>query len=326
MEYRVLGPLEVLDGERSLPLAGAKQRALLALLLLHANQMLSRDRLIDELWGEEPPETAVQSLHVYVSRLRKLLPSGTLADAPARLPARPRAGRARPAPLRTAARRGARGVRAGRRRHARRDVLHDALGLWRGPPLADLAFEPFAQAEIGRLEELRLAAVEERIEADLALGRHAELIGELEALVAENPLPRALRGQLMLALYRSGRQAEALEAYRDAARARRRARHRTERRATASSSRRSSSRTTTSTRRSTDVRAARRPRWSASWSLSSSPTWGWRTSSTRIPEHRGVSRRGPPRGAGRDRSGRRHGRERNRRRTDRDLRCTAGTR
>src|SRR5215218_3437821 len=188
MDYRVLGPLEVRDGEESLPLARAKQRALLALLLLHANRVLSRDRLIDELWGDAPPATAVQSLQVYVSRLRKLLPPETLLTRP-------------PGYL----------LEGEPERAAR--ILHDALQLWRGPALAEFAFEPFAQAEIARLEDLRLAAVEERIEADLALARHADLIGELEALIAENPHRERLRGQLMLALYRSGRQAEALAAY-----------------------------------------------------------------------------------------------------------------
>ena len=161
MEYRVLGPLEVRDGERSLPLAGAKQRALLALLLLHANQMLSRDRLIDELWGEEPPETAVQSVHVYVSRLRKLLPAGTLVT-------RPPGYLLELEPDELDLRRFERLLAEGRKALAHDDpgrasrVLHDALALWRGPPLAEFAFEPFAQVEIGRLEDLRLAAVEER--------------------------------------------------------------------------------------------------------------------------------------------------------------------
>ena len=215
MEYRVLGPLEVYDGQGSLPLAGAKQRALLALLLVHANHVLSRDRLIDELWGDEPPETAVQSLQVYVSRLRKLLPAETLltrspgyllAIEPAELDLHcfeRRLGEGRDALAEGDPERAA-------------TALHDALGLWRGPALAEFTFEPFAQAEIGRLESLRTTAVEERIEADLALGRHAELVGELEALVAENPFRERFRGQLMLALYRSGRRAEALEAYRNA--------------------------------------------------------------------------------------------------------------
>src|SRR5215218_1535289 len=212
MRYRVLGPLEVREGEESLPLAGAKQRALLALLLLHANSVLSRDRLIDELWGEEPPGTAVASLQVYVSRLRKLLPEATLrTQAPGYLlEVEPDE-----LDLRCFERLLAEGHEAlagGDPERAAR-VLREALALWRGPALAEFAFEPFAQAEIGRLEDLRLTAVEERIEADLALARHADLIGELEALIAENPHRERLRGQLMLALYRSGRQAEALAAY-----------------------------------------------------------------------------------------------------------------
>jgi YVTN family beta-propeller protein len=212
MLYRVLGPLEVRDGEQSLPLAGAKQRALLALLLLHANHVLSRDRLIDELWGDEPPATAVPSLQVYVSRLRKLLPDGALATRP---PGYLLEVEPDDLDLRCFERLLAEGheaLAAGDAGRAAR-VLHEALALWRGPALAEFAFEPFAQAEIGRLEDLRLAAVEERIEADLALGRHADLIGELEALIAENPHRERLRGQLMLALYRSGRQTEALAAY-----------------------------------------------------------------------------------------------------------------
>ena len=218
MEYRVLGPLEVHNGQGPLPLAGAKQRALLALLLVHANHVLSRDQLIDELWGDEPPETAVQSLQVYVSRLRKLLPAETLLT-------RPPGYQLAIEPAELDLHRFERLLSEGRDALAEGDprraatALHDALGLWRGPALAEFAFEPFAQAEIGRLESLRLAAVEERIEADLALGRHADLIGELEALVAENPYRERLRGQLMLALYRSGRQAEALDAYRNARRA-----------------------------------------------------------------------------------------------------------
>jgi YVTN family beta-propeller protein len=218
MQYRVLGSLEVRDGDRSLPLAGAKQRALLALLLVHANHVLSRDRLVDELWGDQPPETAVTSLQIYVSRLRKLLPPETLLTRP---PGYLLELEPDELDLRRFERLLAEGraALAGGDAERAADVLHDALALWRGPALAEFAFEPFAQAEIGRLEDLRLAAVEERIEADLALGRHADLIGELEALIAENPYRERLRGQLMLALYRSGRQTEALEAYQDARRA-----------------------------------------------------------------------------------------------------------
>src|SRR5215204_2592189 len=218
MDYRVLGPLEVRDAGESLPLAGAKQRALLALLLLHANRVLSRDRLIDELWGDQPPATAVQSLQVYVSRLRKLLPPDTLLTRP---PGYVLQVEPDELDLRCFERTFAKGHDALARGDAEgaAHLLHEALALWRGAALAEFAFEPFAQTEIARLEDLRLAAVEERIEADLALGSDAELIGELEALIAENPHRERLREQLMLALYRSGRQAEALDAYQAARRA-----------------------------------------------------------------------------------------------------------
>jgi YVTN family beta-propeller protein len=218
MEYRVLGPLEVRDGAESVPLAGAKQRALLALLLVNANRVVSRDRLIDELWGNEPPEKAVQSVQVYVSRLRKLLPPDTLLT---RAPGYLLEIEPDELDLRRFEHLLAEGHEALAGGDAERaaTVLQEALALWRGPALAEFAFEPFAQTEIGRLEDLRLVAVEERIEADLVLGRHADLIGELEALITENPYRERLRAQLMLALYRSGRQAEALEAYQAARRA-----------------------------------------------------------------------------------------------------------
>jgi DNA-binding SARP family transcriptional activator len=211
MEYRLLGPLEVRVGDGPLPLGGAKQRALLALLLLRANRVVARERLIDALWGERPPETVVKSVQLYVSQLRKLLPEGTIVTrAPGYLlVVEPEqldlfrferlVAEARTAEPAVASR-----------------LLREGLELWRGPPLAEFGEEPFARTEGGRLEELRLAAVEERLEAELALGRHGELVGELEALIAEQPQRERLRGQLMLALYRSGRQAEALEAYRSA--------------------------------------------------------------------------------------------------------------
>ncbi len=211
MDFRLLGPLEVAEHDCLLALGGRKQRALLAVLLLQANDVVSTEQLIDELWGESPPSTAAKSIQVYVSRLRKQFGEGRLITrAPGYLL------RVDPSELDVA--------RFERLVAEARDVdperagerLRAALGLWRGPPLADLSYEPFAQSPIARLGELRLAALELRIEAELASGRHAELVGELEALVAEHPLRERLRGQLMLALYRSGRQAEALDSFRHA--------------------------------------------------------------------------------------------------------------
>jgi DNA-binding SARP family transcriptional activator len=214
MYFRLLGPLEVVS-DRDLPLAlgGVKQRSLLAVLLLEANQLVSTDRLIDQLWGAAPPATAAKSIQVYVSRLRKSLGEGRLLTRPPGyvLPVGPdELDLARFEQLAGEASRTAPESAAGK--------LREALALWRGPALADLAYEPFAQVEIARLEEMRLAVLEQRIEADLALGRHAELVGELEALVTRHPVRERLRRQLMLALYRSARQAEALEAYRAARR------------------------------------------------------------------------------------------------------------
>ena len=214
MEFRLLGSLDVAERDRSLPLGGSKQRALLADLLLHANAVVPVERLIDDLWGASPPATVAKSVQVYVSRLRKQLGDGRLVTRPPGYVLRVdplELDVARFEALVTRARGAEPEVAAAR--------LREALALWRGPPLADLAYEPFAQAEIARLEELRLAALEQRIDAELATGRHAELVGELEALAAEHPLREGLRGRLMLALYRSGRQAEALEVYRRTRRA-----------------------------------------------------------------------------------------------------------
>ena len=186
------------------------ERAFLAILLLHANEVVSTDRLIDRLWGGDPPTTAARrsrSTSRGCGRRSDRRPRHEGARVP-----RPRgAGRARPAPFRGARHAGARGGAATSPRPSRARRCRCGGE----PPLADFAYEAFAQAEIARLEELRLAALEERIEAELALGRDAELVGELETLVAEHPLRERLRGQLMLALYRSGRQAEALAVYRD---------------------------------------------------------------------------------------------------------------
>ncbi len=205
MEFRILGPLEVISDGQALDLGGAKQRALLAVLLIHPNQVVSRDRLIDALWEESPPDTARKALQVHVSRLRAQLGRDRIATRPPGY-----AIRVEPGELDADRFEGLAGE-GGRR-------LVDALALWRGPPLADVADARFARQEIGRLEERRLAVLEERIEADLALGRHTELIAELESLAAEQPLRERLRALLMVALYRSGRQAEALAVYPDARR------------------------------------------------------------------------------------------------------------
>ncbi|MGE5433223.1 MAG: BTAD domain-containing putative transcriptional regulator [Candidatus Doudnabacteria bacterium] len=213
MQFRVLGPLAVEQDARPLHLGGRKQRALLALLLLHANEVVARDVLIDELWGAEPPRSALHSLEVYVSRLRKAVaerlrtrPAGyVLQLEPAELDAQC---------FEDLLAEGRAALRAGEA-NAAADLLREALALWRGRPFEDLAYEPFVQVEATRLEELRLACVEERVEADLARGEHAGLVAELEALAARHPLRERLCEQLMLALYRSGRQVEALRVYRE---------------------------------------------------------------------------------------------------------------
>ena len=216
MQFRLLGPVEVVDEGRPLVLGSAKQRALLAILLLHANEVVSRDRLIDELWGEQPPASAPHSLEVYVSRLRKALqPDG----GERLLVTRPGGYLLQLEPDQLDLERFERLVEDGRRALADGDNeraaerLAEALALWRGPALGDLAYEPFAIPEVERLEEQRLAALEEKIEAQLALGRHGALIGELEAVSTKHPLRERMHGQLMLALYRCGRQADALDTY-----------------------------------------------------------------------------------------------------------------
>ena len=198
MEFRILGPLEVVDDGRTVDVGAAKQRALLAALLLETNRVVSSDRLIAALWGETAPETATKALQVYVSQLRKVL-------GRERIVTRAPGYELRVAPGELDLDRFHELVFEGK--------LDEALRLWRGSPLADFAYEPFAQAEIARLEELQLACLEERLQRDLARGRHGALVGELEALVREHPLRERLRARLMLALYRSGRQAEALDAY-----------------------------------------------------------------------------------------------------------------
>ena len=218
MEFRILGPLEVWDGGGEVTLGGGKRRALLAVLLLHANEVVPADRLTEELWGADSPEHAADALRVNVSRLRKALPQDVLTTRSPGYVLRVESDE-------LDLHRFERLVDEGRSLLARRlpaDAsarLRDALSLWRGPTLADFAYDSFAQAAIARLEEIRLAAVELLIDADLALGRHHELVAELEGLVAEHPLRERLRTSLMTALYRSGRQAEALDAYQAARRA-----------------------------------------------------------------------------------------------------------
>ena len=217
LEFRILGPFEVVADDRSVPLGGYKQRALLAVLLLHRGEVVSSDRLIDELWGERAPATATKTLQVYVSNLRKVLGDGLLTTRGRGYEFAPAADQVDCDRFQRLARDGRDALQRGDPRAAR-VRLHDALELWRGPPLSDFSYEQFAQAEIARLEEARLAAVEDRIEADLALGQGAALVPELEALAREHPRRERLHGHLMLALYRSGRQADALERYHQARR------------------------------------------------------------------------------------------------------------
>ena len=207
MDFRILGPLEVEEDGRALKLGGAKQRGLLAVLLLQANKAVSRDRLIDELWGEQPPDTAATALQVHVSQLRKVLGHDVIAtQAPGYL-VRVRDGELDLARFEAYV---AQARAAGPAEAA--DLLRSALALWRGIPLGELD-TPLTNAARGRLEAERLEALERRIDADLELGRHAQLVPELDALVRDHPLREHLRGQLMLALYRCGRQSEALDVY-----------------------------------------------------------------------------------------------------------------
>jgi DNA-binding SARP family transcriptional activator len=213
LDFRILGPLEVGEND-AVRLGGPKQRATLAILLLNANRVVSVERLADDLYWGTPPVTAITQVQRQISELRKALdpassietrsPGYVIHLAPEQLD------------LNRFERLAARATHALAQGEAQSaaDLLRQALAIWRGPPLADLAHEPFAQTAIERLEEIQLAALEHRIEAELALGLHAQLVGELEGLVVQHPLRERFRAQLMLALYRSGRQAEALDAYR----------------------------------------------------------------------------------------------------------------
>jgi predicted ATPase/DNA-binding SARP family transcriptional activator len=222
MDFRILGRLEVLDEGRPIALGGAQPRALLALLLLHANQTLSTDRLIDELWDEHPPVTATKALQVHVSRLRKALvagncPGGVLVTREHGYELRVDPESLDAARFERLLQEGRGQLAASRPEHALA-ALEEALSLWRGAPLDEFAYRSFAQAEIARLEELQITALEQLGEAKLALGRHTELGAQLEALIREHPYREALHAQLMLALYRSDRQADALQAFQNARR------------------------------------------------------------------------------------------------------------
>ena len=211
LSFYVLGRLEAHDDGVELDLGPRKQRAVLAVLLLSANHVVSTEQLIDDLWGDSPPSTARSALQVYVAGLRKVLPNGG-ASLRTRVPGYvlELAAGALDLDRFTQLRADARECPDAESRAA---LLHEALELWRDEPLPELRTEPFATAAVAHLEQLHLAALEERTDADLELGRHAALVTELEALVAEHPYRERLRAQLMLALYRSGRQADALDAY-----------------------------------------------------------------------------------------------------------------
>src|SRR3954469_22080293 len=216
MEFGILGPLEVRADGHLVALGGARPRAVFAMLALHANQPVSAERLAVALWGEDAPPSAVKTVQVYVARLRKALDDPeVLVTTPAGYRLRVRPGELDAEHFERRVADGRDALAAGNAEHAAAQ-LRAALDLWRGPPLTELASTPFAPAEIARLEEQHLAAVEVRVEADLAAGRHAELIGELQQLIGKHPWRERLHAQLMLALYRSGRQADALEAYRRA--------------------------------------------------------------------------------------------------------------
>ena len=214
LDFRVLGPLEVVGDQGAVPLAKGKARAALGVLLIHANEVVATDRLIDDIWGAHPPATATKSVHVYVSQLRRNLGADTIVTRAPGYELRLERGQLdlyRFERLRQEATHAEPAVAAAR--------LREALGLWRGPPFADFTYDAFAQATIARLEELRLCVLEECIAAELELGRHAELVGELATLAQEHPLRERIRAAQMLALYRSGRQAEALAAYQSTRRA-----------------------------------------------------------------------------------------------------------
>ena len=215
MEYRILGPLEVVDEGEPVVLGRLKERLVLAILLLHANELVARERLIDELWGESPPPTARKAVNGYVSQLRKALTRNgsdpiTTADGGYRIELD--LGELDAARLQQVLAAARERASAGEL-EAAAELLSEALALWRGPTLAGLLLESHGRDQVAQLDELRLTALMDRIDCDLALGRHEEVLGELQVLVGEHPLRERLRAQLMLALYRADRQAEALGEY-----------------------------------------------------------------------------------------------------------------
>jgi DNA-binding SARP family transcriptional activator len=209
VEFAMLGPLTVRQDGRELTLGPAKQRALLAVLLLHAGETMTKERLINALWGERPPRRAVKALQVYVSQLRKTLGPGVLLTCQLGYVLELEPGALDLQRFEQSLADGQRLFEQGAAMEAG-DVLREALLLWRGEPLLDFRHEAFAANAIGRLEEMRLIALELRLESDLEVGRHVEAVPELQSLVREYPLREEPRRLLMLALYRCGRQADAL--------------------------------------------------------------------------------------------------------------------
>ena len=213
MRVRILGPFQVEDGGRRIAIGGVRQRAVLADLVLHANEVVPSEQLLVELWGEDAPASAANALQAAISRLRRVLPAGRLITAAPGYMLRIFPAELDVAQFGQLIFEGRDALAAGAAPEAVQ-LLDQAMTLWRGPPLIDFRYEPFAQAEIARLEELQLACLEERNEANLALGSAGALTAELGRMATDHPLRERLRGQLMLALYRSGRQADALETYR----------------------------------------------------------------------------------------------------------------
>jgi DNA-binding SARP family transcriptional activator/streptogramin lyase len=207
LSFRILGPLEVREDGRELPLGTGRQRALLALLLVHANELVSSDRLIEELWSGRPPPSAQKALQGYVSQVRRALGADAILTKSSGYVLAATDTDAQEFERLTK-------LAADQDPDEAACTLEQALVLWRGRALEEFEYEEWAQLEIARLEELRLAATEQRIEAELQLGHHAQLVPELETLVTDHPLRERLRGQLMIALYRSGRQSDALDVYR----------------------------------------------------------------------------------------------------------------